>query len=123
MSEAQTEDEESPAIRLYADENFPRPAVQELRNLGYDVWTVQEAGQGEQRITDDAVLAFAHLEGRAVVTHNRRDFIHLHRQSAEHSGIIVCTVDHNHLALALRIKEAITGLSSLDGQLVKVNRS
>ncbi len=27
--------------RLYADEQFPRPVVEFLRNLGYDVLTVQ----------------------------------------------------------------------------------
>ena len=29
--------------RLYADENFPQPAVERLRELGHDVQTVQEA--------------------------------------------------------------------------------
>jgi hypothetical protein len=30
--------------RLYADENFPQPAVERLRELGHDVLTVQDAG-------------------------------------------------------------------------------
>lgn len=32
------------------------PVVQELRNLGYDVLTIQEAGQHKQALSDDLVL-------------------------------------------------------------------
>jgi predicted nuclease of predicted toxin-antitoxin system len=45
--------------RFYADEQFPFPVVELLRNLGHDVLTVQEAGNADQRIPDDEVLAFA----------------------------------------------------------------
>lgn len=31
--------------RLYADEDFPYPVVLELRRLGHEVLTVQEAGK------------------------------------------------------------------------------
>ena len=31
--------------RLYADENFPLPVVEELRQLGHDVLTIQESGR------------------------------------------------------------------------------
>ncbi|MCB0081987.1 MAG: DUF5615 family PIN-like protein [Caldilineaceae bacterium] len=30
---------------FYADENFPRPVVEELRRLGQDVLTVEEDGK------------------------------------------------------------------------------
>ena len=50
--------------------------------------TVQEAGQGNQKILDDEVLAFATSCDRAVLTLNRSDFIQLHRQSDGHAGII-----------------------------------
>jgi hypothetical protein len=52
--------------RLYADEDFYFPVVLELRQLGHDVLTVQEAGQSGG--DDPAVLAFATKDGRAVVT-------------------------------------------------------
>ena len=65
--------------RLYSNENFPLPVVLELRRLGHDVMTVQEAGKANQEIPDDEVLAFASVEGHAVLTINRRDFIRLHR--------------------------------------------
>ena len=43
--------------RLYADEDFDYPVVVELRRLGHDVLTVAEAGQANQRVADDVVLA------------------------------------------------------------------
>ncbi len=49
--------------RLYSNENFPLLMVQELRRLGHDVLTVQEAGNADRAIPDDAVLAFAMAEG------------------------------------------------------------
>lgn len=36
--------------RLYANENFPLLVVQELRNKGHDVLTIQETGRAEQAI-------------------------------------------------------------------------
>lgn len=45
--------------RLYADEQFPYEVVENLRNLGHDVLTVQEAGKANLKIPDDEVLAFA----------------------------------------------------------------
>jgi hypothetical protein len=43
--------------RLYSNENFPLPVVEALRRLGYDILT----------------------------THNRQDFIRLHRQNPKHA--------------------------------------
>ncbi|NVM30155.1 MAG: DUF5615 family PIN-like protein [Candidatus Helarchaeota archaeon] len=31
--------------RLYANENFPLPVVEELRKLGHNVLTIQETGK------------------------------------------------------------------------------
>ena len=106
--------------RLYADENFDYPVVIQLRLLGHDVLTAQEAGQAQQRIPDPAVLAFATALGRAVVTYNRRHFNRLHLQSASHRGVITCTKDDDSLALAGRIHQAIAGLTSLDGRLIRI---
>ena len=79
--------------RLYANENFPLPAVQELRRLGHDVLTIQQTGRAEQAVPDEEVLAFAKTQSRAVITLNRKHFARLHRQQPDHSGIIVCTFD------------------------------
>ena len=79
--------------RLYADENFPLPVVEELRRLGHDVLTKYEDGKANQSIPDNEVLALATEKQRALLTTNRKHFIQLHRQSNEHSGIIACTFD------------------------------
>ena len=108
--------------RLYADENFPSPVVIELRQLGHDVLTLQEAGKAGQAMSDEAVLTDATTDNRAMLTHNRKHFIHLHSLSTNHAGIIVCTVDVNFESLAERIHAAIDSQNDLSGQLIRVNR-
>jgi len=108
--------------RLYSNENFPLPVVEELRRFGHDVMTSQEAGQAGRAVSDETVLAFAHGEGRALLTLNRKHFFRLHRQETVHSGIIACTYDPNFGDLAQRIHEALGGQSELADQLIRVNR-
>jgi hypothetical protein len=108
--------------KLYANENFPLPVVEELRRLGHDVLTSQEARQSDRRIPDDAVLDFASAQGRALLTINRRHFIRLHQERSDHAGIIVCTLDPDFAALAHRVQETLAANPDLSGQLVRVNR-
>jgi predicted nuclease of predicted toxin-antitoxin system len=108
--------------RFYSNENFPLPVVEALRRLGHDVLTVQEAGNANQEIPDDEVLAFASADNRALLTINRRDFIRLHRQQSEHCGIIVCTADLDFERQARGIHEAIAALPALGNQLIRINR-
>ncbi len=96
-------------MRLYADEDFPFPAVGELRRLGHDVLTAQD--DGRSALPDPDILARAHTLGRAVLTYNRRHYERLHRQGASHSGIISASQDPNLPALAARIHDALLGLS------------
>jgi hypothetical protein len=108
--------------RLYADENFPQPVVLELRRLEHDVLTVQEAGKAGQEVPDEVILADACADSRAVLTHNRKDFIHLHRTQPNHAGIIVCTADLDFEGLASRIDASSRSQTQLSGQLIRVNR-
>lgn len=108
--------------RLYANENFPHRVVELLRGYGHDVLTTREAGQANQGVPDLEVLRFATLQGRAVVTLNRRDFKRLHRIQPQHAGIIVCRRDEDFLALAVRIHERLAPTARLDGQLIRVER-
>jgi len=96
-------------MQLYADENFPFPVVEILRDLGHDVLTAQE--DGRQATPDPDILARAHALRRAVLTHNRRHFEHLHKQGEDHSGILSATRDDDSPALAGRIHVAVAGLS------------
>jgi predicted nuclease of predicted toxin-antitoxin system len=52
-------------VRLLANENFPREAVEALRNDGHDVAWVRTECSG---ISDNAVLEKAEHEGRIVIT-------------------------------------------------------
>lgn len=109
--------------RLYSNENFPLPVVEALRRLGHDVLTIQETGQAGRATPDEAVLAFARSEGRALLTFNRRHFIRLHGEQSDHAGIIVCTYDPDFSALAQRIHLELVETANLAGQLRRVNRA
>lgn len=107
--------------RLYAVENFPRAAVIRLRS-DHDVRTCLEAGQAGLGIPDEQVLAFAHAEGRALPTHNRKHFRNLHNAGHPHSGIIIGTEDRDAAALAGRIHAAIVDAGEPAGKLIRVVR-
>ncbi|NEQ71193.1 MAG: hypothetical protein F6K21_38070 [Symploca sp. SIO2D2] len=108
--------------RFYTDEQFPFPVVELLRNLGHDVLTAQEAGNANQGIPDEAVLAFAISQERAVLTINRDDFIRLHRLNSNHFGIVACTNNRNWEQFAARINEIITQEEPLLRKLIRVVR-
>ena len=108
--------------RLYTNENFPIPVAEELRRLGHDVLTIQETGKAGQAVADESVLAFASAEHRAIVTLNRKHFKRLHLTHPDHSGIVLCTYDPDFLGQASRIDAALKQQSSLDGQVLRVNR-
>ncbi|MFO7885891.1 MAG: DUF5615 family PIN-like protein [Desulfobacteraceae bacterium] len=109
--------------RLYADENFPFPVVEELRRLGHDVLTLQEAGYGGKAIPDEVVLADAIRGQRMLVTINRKHFIALHKASSNHAGIVVCSFDPRFVEQAHRIHQALEAFKGeLEGQLLRINR-
>lgn len=108
--------------RLYANENFPLPVVEALRRLGHDVLTSHEAGRAGQAVPDEAVVAFAHSQARAVLTLNRRHFIRLHERNPGHSGIVVCTFDPDFAGQAGRIAAALEQAGEPAGRLIRVNR-
>jgi hypothetical protein len=108
--------------RLYANENFPLPAVEELRRRGHDVLTTQDAGKGGQAIPDAEVLAFSVAEDRILLTLNRKHFIRLHGIQPGHAGIIACTFDPDFSDLADRIHRALCEQSELSGQLIRIQR-
>jgi predicted nuclease of predicted toxin-antitoxin system len=108
--------------RLYSNENFPFPTVEELRRLGHDVLTIQEIGKAGHSTPDEEVLVFSTGDNRILLTLNRKHFIQLHREQHDHAGIIVCTFDADFVALARRIHEAIRAQEDLSNQLVRINR-
>ena len=109
--------------RFYSNENFPQGTVEALRRLGHDVLTSHDAGKSRQAIPDEDVLEFATTEKRALLTLNRKDFIHLHKNiQGSHPGIVVCTQDADYPGQAQRIHTAIAEHATLDKRLIRVNR-
>lgn len=107
--------------RLLADENVPLAVVETLRGYGHDVVAIVESDLAPGT-PDTEILARARLDGRAVVTLNRRDFFRLHREQPAHSGIIACTFDPDFAGQASRIHAALSSVETLQGVLVRVNR-
>jgi hypothetical protein len=108
--------------RLYANENFPLPVVEELRRLGHDVLTIQETGQAGQALSDERVLASACADERMLLTFNRKHFVRLHQQQHDHCGIIACTVDADFIGLAHRIHQALKTEEQVSRPLIRVKR-
>jgi predicted nuclease of predicted toxin-antitoxin system len=108
--------------RLLADENFPRPTVDELRRLGHDALTMRDIGRAGLGTPDDVVLELATADRRTVLTTDRRDFMRLDRIKTGHAGIVICTFDPDFVALAMRIDAALAASGSLDGRLIRVVR-
>jgi hypothetical protein len=106
--------------RLQADEDFRAAIARHLRELGHGVRSAREAGLANQGIDDDTLLRRATADGRAVLTHNRRDFLRLHRQSEMHGGIVTCRQDGDAGVLAEQIHAALAPLASTENLLIRV---
>ena len=105
---------------LYADENFPFPVVLALRAAGHDVLTALADGRAGTGVPDPDVLARATALGRAVLTHNRKDYFRLHAAASTHAGIVACKEDLAYQALADRIQAAVAATPDLAGTLIRV---
>ena len=108
--------------RLYADENFPLPVTEHLRQLGHDVATVQETGRAGEGVPDSEILLEATRLGRAVLTLNRKHFLRIHAGGPKHAGMILCTFDPDFDGQAERIHQTVGPNSDLEGKVVRVNR-
>jgi hypothetical protein len=84
--------------------------------------TTHEAGEAGKSVPDEQVLAFANSEGRALLTINRKHFIHLHTINPDHAGIIVCIFDSDFSGQAHRIHTVIESKERLSGELIRINR-
>jgi hypothetical protein len=109
--------------RFLADEDFPLPVVLHLRAYGHDVTTALEEGLANRRTEDNALLSYSSQTGRAVLTHNRKDYVRLHRDHPAHAGIIVCTRDADSERLARHIHDAAGAVASLRSLLVRITQA
>lgn len=106
--------------RLQADVDFKASVTVRLRELGHEVQTAVEAGIANQELPDDALLAFSTASGRALLTHNRGDFVRLHRTTSTHGGIIACKQSGDPAVLAEQIHAALSSLPSTNNLLIRV---
>jgi len=78
-------------VRLLLDEHLSQAIAEELRRRGHDVITAVEAGLQYQ--SDEAVLASAVRDHRAVATVNYQDFRPLHHlylsRGERHFGLVL----------------------------------
>lgn len=78
-------------VKFYLDEDVPVSFSQALLNRGVNISTTQETDNVGN--TDIQQLKFANQKKRVIITHNKRDFIKLHKEFLEsnrqHCGIIV----------------------------------
>ena len=107
---------------LVADENFPLPAINHLRQMGHDILTLQQLDMASQGIPDDLVLATANGLKRCLLTLNRKDFIKLHQLNSNHAGIVIATSDTDFIALAERVHTCLSMNQVVAGQLLRVQR-
>ncbi|MCC5896478.1 MAG: DUF5615 family PIN-like protein [Phormidium sp. BM_Day4_Bin.17] len=105
---------------FYSDENIPLILVDKLRDYGHDILTCYDVGQANRAISDSQVLEFATAANRAVITLNRQDFIHLHRENMTHAGIIICKTDRNHVSQARHLHESIFQIKTLHNRLFRI---
>jgi len=96
-------------VRLYFDEDVSAGIVQNLRQRGFDVLCARDALS--LSLDDDAQLAFAVAQCRALVTHNRHDFELRHERyltsEQTHYGIIVVKRRANDAAVVTRLLELL----------------
>lgn len=74
-------------IQFHLDENVDPDVARALRRHGIDVTTTVEVGLLTK--DDDAQLAYAHQEGRVIVTHDA-DFLRMDAKGIAHAGIAYC---------------------------------
>lgn len=110
-------------VRLYADENFPLAIVRQLRQIQYDVLTSYEAGQANQGIPDDEVLAFATQEKRVLLTLNRDDFIAIHRTRISHTGIIICKDDRDYVGQSQILHSCLSENPDFANKLIRIKKN
>jgi predicted nuclease of predicted toxin-antitoxin system len=110
-------------LNLYSNENLSIDLVEILRELNYDVLTSYQAGQANQGIPDNEVLAYATINQRCVITFNRDDFVALHRSGVIHAGIIVCKDDRDYLGQTQALHTYLeTQTCPVENRLIRVQR-
>lgn len=104
-------------IRLYLDEDVSVLVAELLRNRGFDAVTARDAGQLEK--SDEAQLAEAINQSRALLTHNRADFealaVQYFEREQRHCGIIIA-VQHPEYEIVDRLLVILNNIAADEAQ-------
>ena len=90
------------ALRFLSDENISPRVVRALRQAGYDVLDLKEAGR--LGWPDERILAWATAQSRIVITHDK-DFAELlrHPIAKRHAGVILLRLHHQRPAHVIAV--------------------
>jgi hypothetical protein len=79
------------SVRLYADHNFDDRFSVDVRREGLDLVLARDVGN--QQLSDEGHFTWATAQGRAILTHDVKDFFRLartwHLAGRVHAGIIL----------------------------------
>ena len=106
--------------RLQADEDFRASVIAWLRELGHDVQSAHQGGVANRKIPDEEMLSYSTSQGRLLLTHNRNDYVRLHRTGVIHEGILVCRQTGDPETLALQIHTGLASQASCKAVLIRV---
>jgi len=107
-------------ILLLGDEDFNHKVLKGLADASYDVTSIRDLGLDRQWFSDEDVLKTAIELGRIVLTHNKRDFIRLHRKTNQHPGIITCYQTSDHDTLTGKILQLLEEVDSFENNLFRI---
>jgi len=101
-------------VKIYLDEDV-RPLLAEvLRNRGYDAVSCVE--RGFFGLSDREQLNIAIKEKRAILTHNIKDFVQLHKKlKGAHFGIILS----NQIPFSVLLRRVLKFLATTSSEYVK----
>lgn len=109
-------------FKFYSNENFPLPMVRKLREKGYDILTSLEADQANQGIPDEYVLKFAVECNLTIITLNRDNFIKLHQENKQHSGIVICKADRDYAGQIETLDQYLQTQTTLKNRLIRIKK-
>ncbi len=114
MTDRAQDDLQTLYVRLYFDEDVSAGVVENLRQRGFDVLSARDAAR--LHLEDDAQLAFAIAEKRALVSHNRCDFEARHQrylvEGRAHYGIILVKRRPSDLAVVAKLLSLLNSVTS-----------
>lgn len=99
-------------IRFHLDEHVATAIAEGLRRRGIDVTTTAESGLSGADDVDH--VAFAHPAGRVIYTCDS-DFLRIHDEGIEHSGIAYCHQQSRTIGEVIRGLELIWEILEPEG--------